>query len=81
MALIPQHTVQGGPRNDELMQKLTKTQREAIVGLLLGDGSMQTQNNGRTYRLIHVQGGRKGGVYTDHLFEVFGPWRFLLRST
>ena len=54
--------------------KLTKTQREVIVGLLLGDGSMQTQNNGRTYRLIHVQGGRKGGVYTDHLFEVFGPW-------
>ena len=44
--------------------KLTKTQRELIVGLLLGDGSMQTQNNGRTYRLIHVQGGRKRGVYT-----------------
>jgi hypothetical protein len=54
--------------------KLTKTQREVIVGLLLGDGSMQTQNNGRTYRLIHVQGGRKKGVYTNHLFEVFGPW-------
>ena len=54
--------------------KLTKTQREVIVGLLLGDGSMQTQNNGRTYRLIHVQGGKKRGVYTDHLFEIFGPW-------
>jgi hypothetical protein len=56
------------------MLKLTKTQREVIVGLLLGDGSMQTQNDGRTYRLIHVQGGRKRGVYTSHLFEVFGPW-------
>ena len=42
--------------------KLTKIQREVFVGLLLGDGSMQTQNNGPTYRLIHVQGGRKKGV-------------------
>jgi hypothetical protein len=35
---------------------------------------MQTQNEGRTYRLIHVQGGRKRDVYTSHLFQVFGPW-------
>jgi hypothetical protein len=54
--------------------KLTKIQREVLVGLLLGDGSMQTQNDGRTYRLIHVQGGRKKDVYTNHLFQVFGPW-------
>ena len=54
--------------------KLTKIQREVLIGLLLGDGSMQTQNDGRTYRLIHVQGGRKKDVYTNHLFHIFGPW-------
>ncbi len=32
---------------------------------------MQTQNNGRTYRLIHVQGGRKKGAYTSR-FLAFG---------
>lgn len=31
--------------------RLSKRQRELIVGLLLGDGHLETQNNGRTYRL------------------------------
>lgn len=31
--------------------KLTKRQREIIVGTLLGDGHLETQNKGRTYRL------------------------------
>jgi hypothetical protein len=31
--------------------KLTKKQRGIIVGLLLGDGHLETQNNGKTYRL------------------------------
>ena len=31
--------------------KLTRTQREVLVGLLLGDGHLETQNGGRTYRL------------------------------
>lgn len=48
--------------------KLTKIQREVLIGLLLGDGSMQTQNDGRTYRLIHVQGGRKKDVYTNPIY-------------
>ena len=54
--------------------KLTKTQREVIVGLLLGDGSMQTQNRacflfdvraaGR--RALQVQGRvtSRGGIET-----------------
>ena len=54
--------------------KLTKVQRETIVGLMLGDGSLQTQNDGRTYRLIHVQGGGKGCAYTAHLYSVFSQW-------
>src|SRR3989344_5814327 len=31
--------------------KLSKRQRELIVGILLGDGHLETQNDGRTYRL------------------------------
>lgn len=31
--------------------KLTKRQREIITGLLLGDGHLETQNSGRTFRL------------------------------
>ena len=54
--------------------KLTTVQREIIVGLILGDGSLQTQNDGRTYRLIHVQGGSKGCAYTAHLYSVFSEW-------
>nr|NIQ06013.1 hypothetical protein [Candidatus Korarchaeota archaeon] len=30
---------------------LSKRQREILVGLLLGDGHLETQNNGRTFRL------------------------------
>lgn len=30
---------------------LTEKQRQIIVGLLLGDGHLETQNNGKTYRL------------------------------
>lgn len=31
--------------------KLTKRQRQIIIGKLLGDGHLETENNGRTYRL------------------------------
>lgn len=31
--------------------KLTEQQREITVGLLLGDGHLETRTNGRTYRL------------------------------
>jgi len=31
--------------------ELSNIQKEASIGLLLGDASIQTQNNGKTYRL------------------------------
>jgi hypothetical protein len=77
MTIDPHATSQKrSPNTKELKKhkktlKLTKIQREVLIGLLLGDGSMQ---NGRTYRLMHVQGGRKKDVYTNHLFQIFGPW-------
>ncbi len=35
----------------ESLVSLTLEQREASVGLMLGDASLQTQNNGKTFRL------------------------------
>ena len=51
---------------------LTKRQRELIVGLLLGDGHLETQNN-RTYRL-KVEHGIKQKEYVDWLYENFSEW-------
>lgn len=48
--------------------KLTKKQREIIFGLILGDGHLETQNNGRTYRLkVEQTIGHK--IYVDWLYE------------
>lgn len=49
---------------------LTKSQQEILVGLLLGDGHLETRNNGRTYRLkVEHSDGQLD--YTEWLFQVF----------
>ena len=52
---------------------LTKEQREILVGLLLGDGHLETQNNGRTYRL-KVEHSLKQEDYVMWLYEHFKEW-------
>ncbi|MCS7309230.1 MAG: hypothetical protein NZ741_03310, partial [Armatimonadetes bacterium] len=52
---------------------LTKEQREALVGLLLGDGHLETQNGGRTYRL-KVEQSSQHQAYVQHLYELFYAW-------
>ncbi len=52
---------------------LTKRQREIIVGLLLGDGHLETQNGGRTYRL-KVEHGVAQRAYVDWLYAELQPW-------
>jgi len=47
--------------------KLNKTQREIIVGLLLGDGHLETQNNGKTFHL-KVEHSINQKVYVDWLY-------------
>lgn len=49
---------------------LTSRQREILTGLLLGDGHLETQNDGRTYRLKVEQAVRKK-EYVDWLFSEF----------
>ena len=50
--------------------KLTKIQCETLVGILLGDSSLQTESNGRTYRL-RVSQSEQHKDYLFHLYEVF----------
>lgn len=52
--------------------KFTNNQRELIVGLLLGDGHLETQN-GRTYRL-KVEHSIKQKDYVDWLYQNFSEW-------
>src|SRR5439155_19368049 len=52
---------------------LTDRQREVLVGLLLGDGCLETANRGRTYRL-KVEQSHFHQAYVYHLYEVFQEW-------
>src|SRR3989344_7637111 len=49
---------------------LSSRQREILIGLLLGDGHLETQNDGQTYRLKVEQAVRKS-EYVDWLFQEF----------
>lgn len=53
--------------------KLTKYQRELLTGKLLGDGHLETQDNGRTYRL-KVEHSIKQKGYVDWFHEQFKKW-------
>ena len=60
-------------REQKLKLRLTDRQRAIIVGLLLGDGHLETQNNGRTYRL-KVEHGSAQADYVHWLFEELREW-------
>ncbi len=49
---------------------LSKQQREILVGILLGDANLQTDNGGKTYRLRVLQS-KQDKEYLFHLYEVF----------
>jgi len=49
---------------------LNKIQREILIGLILGDGHLETQNNGKTYRLKVEQSADKA-EYVNWLYENF----------
>lgn len=53
--------------------KLTPKQREILIGLLLGDGHLETQNDGLTYRLKieHCQAQKD---YVKWLYNNFREW-------
>lgn len=53
--------------------KLTKFQRELIVGMLLGDAHLETQSQGRIYRL-KVEQSFKQKEFVDWLYAEFKAW-------
>lgn len=53
--------------------KLTKLQRSIVIGKLLGDGHLETQNKGRTYRL-KIKHSLKQKEYVDWLYEKLKEW-------
>lgn len=50
--------------------KLTSIQQQIIIGLILGDAHLATQNKGRTYRLL-IEQSIKRKIYVQHLYDVF----------
>ncbi len=53
--------------------KLSRKQREVLVGILLGDACLETLNNGRTYRL-KIEQSEKHREYLYHLYDLFKEW-------
>ena len=53
--------------------KLSDEQREVLVGILLGDACLESQNGGRTFR-VKVEQSASHEAYVRHLHTLFGPW-------
>jgi len=53
--------------------QLTSEQREALVGLILGDVCLESHNKGRTYR-VKVEQSAQHESYVSHLHGLFDPW-------
>ena len=53
--------------------KLNSEQEEVLIGLMLGDGHLETQNRGRTYRL-KIEQSEKHEAYVQHLYHLFQNW-------
>ena len=52
---------------------LTEKQFQVAIGVLLGDASLQSQDNGKTYRLKFEQGDNHKD-YINHLYSIFFEW-------
>lgn len=53
--------------------KLTDEQKEILIGLMLGDGCLETQNKGRTFRL-KIEQSLNHQAYVRHLYDLFEEW-------
>ena len=57
----------------KLSLKLNAEQHEVLVGILLGDAMLETQNRGMTYR-VKVEHGVSQKAYTEHLYGILKDW-------
>lgn len=53
--------------------RLSEEQKEVLIGILLGDATLETQNGGRTYRL-KIEHSLKQKAYAEHLYKLFNDW-------
>ncbi len=53
--------------------RLNAEQKEILIGILLGDATLETQNNGRTYRM-KIEHSINQKHYLKHLYLVFKDW-------
>ena len=54
-------------------RKLSKVQRQVLVGVLLGDAHLETRNGGKTFRL-KIEQSVAHAAYVQHLFDLFKDW-------
>jgi hypothetical protein len=80
MANIKKVNVIGVGPNSRLLKEYKNTlhalsteQWEASIGLILGDGSIQTQNKGKTFR-IKFEWSDKNKAYLFHVYNLFNEW-------
>ena len=52
---------------------LSTIQWECSIGLILGDASLRTQNNGKTFK-IQFEWSDKHKAYADHVYNLFDEW-------
>ena len=52
---------------------LSAIQLEVAIGLMLGDASLQSQKNGKTFRL-KFEWSDKNKAYVDHVYTIFDQW-------
>jgi LAGLIDADG DNA endonuclease family protein len=55
------------------LKSLNQIQWETSIGLMLGDASIQTQNQGKTHRL-KFEWSDKNKAYIDHVYNLFDEW-------
>lgn len=56
-----------------LLTSVRTNQPEAAIGLILGDASLQKQNQGKSYRL-KFEWSAKSKAYLDHVYHLFDEW-------
>jgi hypothetical protein len=57
----------------ESLPNLSSIQYEALIGLMLGDVSIQSQNGGKTHR-IKFEWSNKYKTYIDHVYSLYSDW-------
>lgn len=59
--------------NYKTQLRLNAEQKEVLMGILLGDATLETQNGGRTYRM-KIEHSISQKIYLEHLYCVFKEW-------